>query len=325
MRILIIGLGSIGRRHLNNFKALGESDFVLLRSHQSTLPDDDLAGLPIETDLEVALKHRPDAAVIATPTALHLDTAIPLAKAGCHLLLEKPISHNSNRIPELSQAVTENGVQVLVGFQFRYHPGLQAVQSWLADGRLGTPISAQAHWGDYLPDWHPWEDYRQGYAARPDLGGGVIRTLCHPFDYLRMLFGEAAVTSCQTSSAGLNLPVEDTADVGLRFDSGTQVQVHLDYLRRPGKHTLEITGTHGSITWDNADGVARLYQADTNHRTESARHADFDRNDLFLAESRDFLHAIQHGTEPRCTLEDGIRTLEICEEALAQAALNVKR
>ena len=319
MRTLIIGLGSIGRRHLNNLKALGQDDFVLLRSHKATLSDDDLAGLLAETSIEAALAHKPDAAVITTPTALHLDAAIPAAQAGCHLLLEKPISHNLERVPELVQVVEANQLQVLVGFQFRYHPGLQAIKTWLDEGRIGKPVAAQAYWGEHLPDWHPWEDFRQSYAARPDLGGGVIRTLCHPFDYLRMLFGDAAISHCQTSSTGLDLPVEDTADVELRFATGLQAHVHLNYLRRPGKHTLEINGTTGTITWDNADGRAQLYDAATATWTTSALPNNFDRNDLFLAETRDFLNAIQHNSPPRCTLEHGIKALEICEQALERA------
>src|SRR3990170_4702715 len=90
-KFLIAGLGSIGRRHLRNLNALGENDVVLLRSHRSTLPDEELAGFAIETDLAQALeKHRPAAVIVSNPTALHLDIAIPAAEAGCTLLLEKP-------------------------------------------------------------------------------------------------------------------------------------------------------------------------------------------------------------------------------------------
>ena len=101
-KFLIAGLGSIGRRHFRNLIALGEKDIVLLRSHHATLPDDELAGYPVETDLDTALKkHKPEAVIVANPTALHLDIAIPAAKAGCSILMEKPISHNLERMEEL--------------------------------------------------------------------------------------------------------------------------------------------------------------------------------------------------------------------------------
>src|SRR5512146_1218260 len=102
MKILIAGLGSIGRRHLRNLVALGETDIVLLRSHRGTLPDADLEGFPIETELAEALKkHRPQAVIVANPTALHLKVAVPAAQAGCAILLEKPISDSLRGLTQL--------------------------------------------------------------------------------------------------------------------------------------------------------------------------------------------------------------------------------
>ena len=170
MKTLIAGFGSIGRRHLNNLRALGETDFVLLRSHHSTLPDDDIKGLPVETTIEAALTHKPDAVIISNPTALHLGVAIPAARAGCSILMEKPVSHSMERIDELQTALKKGSGKILVGYQFRYHPGLRQIKSWLNEDKIGRVVSSRAHWGEYLPGWHPWEDYRQSYAARADLG-----------------------------------------------------------------------------------------------------------------------------------------------------------
>jgi len=187
VKFLIGGLGSVGRRHLRNLIKLGERDILLYRTHRSTLPEAELAGFPVETDLRTALQHKPDAVIVSNPTALHMDVAIPAARAGCHLFLEKPVSHSLDGLDELDNALCEGGGRLLVGFQFRFHPGLQRLSRLLAEGVIGRPLSARACWGEYLPGWHPWEDYRQSYSARPELGGGVILTLCHPFDYLRWL------------------------------------------------------------------------------------------------------------------------------------------
>jgi predicted dehydrogenase len=167
MKFLIAGLGSIGRRHFRNLIALGEKDIILLRSHRTTLPDDKLAGYPVETDLVEALKkHKPDAVIVANPTALHLDIAIPAAEAGCHILLEKPVSDSLDRLDVLQKAAAQSGSKILVGFQFRYHPTLNKARELIQEGALGKVLTAHAHWGEYLPQWHPWEDYRQSYAAR---------------------------------------------------------------------------------------------------------------------------------------------------------------
>ncbi len=186
MPIIICGLGSVGRRHLYNLQALGRNDIVLLRTGKSTLPDDELGILPVEYDLNHALLHwQPEGVVISNPTALHLEVAIPAAEAGCHLLIEKPMSHSTDGLDTLTKALRKGGGQVLVGYQFRFHPGLLAVKQLLEKEAIGCLISARVHWGEYLPDWHPWEDYRHSYSARSDLGGGVVLTLSHPFDYLR--------------------------------------------------------------------------------------------------------------------------------------------
>ena len=166
MKFMIAGLGSIGRRHLRHLQALGQNDLLLYRTHKSTLSDDDLAGIPVETDLQAALARQPDAVIVSNPTALHLDVAIPAAEAGCHILLEKPVSHSLDGLDQLQKTAQESGSRILVGFQFRYHPGLQQIAEILQSGQVGRPISFRAHWGEYLPAWHPWEDYRTTAPGR---------------------------------------------------------------------------------------------------------------------------------------------------------------
>jgi predicted dehydrogenase len=342
MKFLIAGLGSIGRRHLRNLRALGEQDILLYRTHRATLPDEELAGVPVETDLRRALdpaasshrpgvprgrsavlpggRARPDAVIVANPTALHLDVAIPAAEAGCHLLLEKPVSHSLERLDELQAAVQRGGGQVQVGFHFRFHPGLRRLKGLLDEGAIGRPVSARAAWGEYLPGWHPWEDYRLAYAARPDLGGGVILTLCHPLDYLHWLLGEVEELWALTGRHGLGLEVEDSAEIGLRFASGALGSVHLDYLRRPGQHTLEIVGTQGTLAWDNADGALRLSRAGPDDKAGGWQTfpapEGFERNTLFLDEMRNFIAVIQGKAEPACTLAEGIYALKLALAAL---------
>jgi predicted dehydrogenase len=313
MRFLIAGFGSIGRRHLRNLRTLGENDFVLLRSNKSTLPDDEIAGLPVETDIDAALAHNPDGVIISNPTALHLPVAIPAAKAGCAILMEKPVSHSFERLDEFKSAVKSGEAGVLMGYQFRFHPGLIQVKAWLSDGLIGRPLSFRAHWGEYLPNWHPWEDYRASYTARPDLGGGVVVTLSHPVDYLRWLLGDVeTLWAFSDKISDLEIEVEDFAEIGLKFINGTTGSLHLDYYQKPPSHTMEITGTLGRITWDNSDGRARLFHDETETWQDVGLPENFDRNDLFLAEMRHFLEITQKIAQPICSLADGEAALKIC-------------
>jgi predicted dehydrogenase len=320
MKFMIAGLGSIGRRHLNNLVALGENDILLYRTYLGTLPDDELAGFPVETDLKAALAHHPDAVVVSNPTALHLEVAIPAAEAGCHLLLEKPISNALDGLDELRKVVADGGGRVLVGFQFRYHPGLRKINELLSSGEVGRPLSVHAHWGEYLPDWHPWEDYRKGYSARSDLGGGVALTLCHPLDYLRWLLGEVTgVWAFSSNSRALDIEVEDTVEIGLRFASGMIGSVHLDFNQRPASHRLEIVLTGGTIRWDNLDGGVEIYRAENESWKTYPSPDGFERNDLFRSKMHPFREVIKGEVMPECSLEDGIRALELVAAAHSSA------
>jgi len=325
MRFLIAGYGSIGRRHLRNLRALGQDDIVLYRTGKSTLPEDELAGLTVEYDLGAALAHQPDAVIIANPTANHLDVALPAAEAGCHILMEKPISHSLAGVAALGEVLRRGGGKLLVGFQFRFHPGLQKLAELIHQQTAGRPLSARVEWGEYLPAWHPWEDYRQSYSARADLGGGVVVTLSHPLDYLRWLLGEVNGLWAFTGQiSDLEIEVEDIGEIGLRFESGAVASLHLDYYRRPPVHRLEITCTEGLLRWDNADGAARWVKAEDGAEEVYLPPADFERNHLFLAEMQHFMDVMQGKSEPVCGLEGGQRALELAL-AVHQSAAEGRR
>ncbi len=314
MKYLIAGLGSVGRRHLRNLTALGETDIVLYRTYKATLPDEELAGYPVETDLAEALKkHKPDAVIVSNPTALHLDIAIPAAEAGCAILLEKPISHSMERLDILQSAVQKSGAKVLVAFQFRFHPGMVKARQLIRNGEIGRIISAHVHFGEYLPGWHPWEDYRKGYAARADLGGGVVATQCHSLDYLPWLVGRkvASVWGFVAKLSDLEVDVDDTAKIGLRFEGGALGSLHLDYNQQPPQHEFRIIGTNGTIQWNLADGAARIYRAEKKDWDVYPLPAGWERNVMFLEQMKHFVDVVKGKAEPSCTLEDGVQVMKI--------------
>ena len=324
MKFLIVGYGSIGRRHFRNLLALGERDILFCRTHQSTLKNDELEGFPVETDLDVALEHQPDAIIIANPSAYHLDAAIPAARQGCHILMEKPISHSMQRVEEFSQLVQKNGVKLLVGFQFRFHPNLLKIKELLENNKIGRVLSYRSHWGEYLPAWHPWEDYRHSYAARKELGGGVLLTLCHNFDYLRWLFGETQIHSALLGfNSDLGIDVEDTADIGLKSNGDIIGSLHLNFTQLPGKHMLDIVGTKGSIHWDYYENQVDLYTFNEEGEVNTVSYSapdEFDRNDLFIEEMEHFINVINGHADPVCSLDDGIKALELSVQAKVKGA-----
>jgi predicted dehydrogenase len=324
LSFLICGLGSIGQRHTKNLISLGEENIVICRSGKGMLSTQEFKKYPMESDINRALKYSPTAVIISNPTSLHVDTATQAVKAGCHLFIEKPISHSLAGVDKLCQLVEEKQVDVLVGFQFRFHPAMLQIKKWLEEKRIGRLVSVHVHWGEYLPDWHPWEDYRKGYSARKELGGGVVLTLCHPFDYLRWLIGEIVSVSANVNKlSGLEIDVEDTASILLRFPNGCIGSVYLDYIQRPSQHTLQCIGREGQISWNNKDGIAELYENENNRVERFAPPENFTRNTLFKNEMAHFLDMLENNKSSCCTFQDGVQALKIAL-AVKQSSIEKK-
>ncbi len=315
---LIAGSGSIGRRHHGNLRHLGEGGVSLYRTGRRD-PAAPPVHAPAEFDLRTALARRPLAVLVCNPSAHHLELALAAARAGAHLLIEKPLAHRLEGTDELIQEVRSRGLVALVGFQYRFHPALQEVKRWLEVCAIGEVVSGSVRWGEHLPSWHPGEDWRASYAARAELGGGAVRTLCHPFDYLCWRLGEADWVTAEVSNRVLGLDVEDAALVAMRFASGALVSVSLDYTQRPRDHRLELVGTRGRIVWSDADGAAHLLPQDSAQVKTFRPPPEFSRNTMFMDEMRHFLDCVAGRARPICPLADGVAALEVVVAALESA------
>jgi predicted dehydrogenase len=268
MKFLMIGLGGIGQRHLRNLRALaGPSAEILayrVRRLSHVLSDqlqiasdaglEEQYGVRVFADLDAALSERPDAAMICNPTSLHVPVAMAAASMGCHLFLEKPLSHNLDGVDELIRCVEQKNLVGLVGYQMRFHPCLQRLRNMLRDRAIGDIVAVRAEVGEYLPGWHPYEDYRQMYASRADLGGGVILSQIHELDYLYWLFGmPRRLMAVGGHLSGLEIDVEDTASILMECAvDGRPIPIHLhqDYVQRPPSRTCQIIGNAGKILVD---------------------------------------------------------------------------
>lgn len=316
--MLIAGLGSVGQRHVRNLRALvPDVRIVAYRERGHPLPDDLREGGIAEVDtLAEALAHGPDAALVCNPTSRHFPVAMEAARAGCHLLIEKPVSHTLDGLSELRSEVARRGVRVLIGFQWRFHPAIQMVRRLVTEGAIGRVLHAEAHWGECLRDWHPWEDYRTGYSARADLGGGTLLTLCHPFDYLRWIVGEVTAVAAQAGHLSrLEIDVEDCTNALLFFAGGAMGVVHLDYVQSPPVHRLEIVGEDGAIRWDDSRGEVHLVRSEQQRIFPVAVR----RNEMFLHEMRHFVACVTGSAIPAVSLEDGIAVLAIVVAAKRSA------
>jgi predicted dehydrogenase len=314
---LICGLGSIGRRHLRHLRELGVARVDAMRTGRATLAGDG-GGEPDETfgDLDSALAAEPGVVLVANPTALHVPTALAAARAGRHVLIEKPLGTAPEGCDELLEEVRRQGVTATVGCNLRFHPALRRVREWVTAGEpLGRPVAARAHFGAYLPDWHPWEDYRESYAARRDLGGGAALTHIHEIDYVLWMFGPAAeVRGLESLDRPLGTDVDEVSAFIVRHAGGVLSTITLSLAQRPPTRTLEVAFTGGTAKVDLIDASVTSVAADG---TETAYPPPqgFDIDDTYRDQDAAFLEAAGTGGPPEVSLEDAIAALRVAVTA----------
>ncbi len=332
-RILVCGVGSVGERHIRNLSALGYTEIAVYRARN--LPFRTLnASLPIYTDLSHALADfAPTVTFVTNPTAFHIPVALEAAKANSHLFIEKPLSHNLDQIEDLCQVLESHRCFAMVGYMLRFHPFFKVLKSWLDEGpsgRLGRPLFLRTTWGEHLPDWHPWEDYRESYAARADMGGGPALTLSHELDLLVWLLGSPdKVLGLPNTISPLEIDVEHCLDILLRFKQGVTANVHLDFCQRPPVRIWEIVCSQGKIQidilagtltrWDSIVGeTPSLHECPQLSEEVMALPETFDRNDLFLEELQYFFSCVNTGEQPMPDIATGAESVRIAQQALSK-------
>jgi predicted dehydrogenase len=267
--------------------------------------------------LDEALAQKPDAVVIANPTSDHVPVALEAARASCHLFIEKPLSHTSDGLDELHQLVEQKKLVAFVGYQMRFHPCYGRVKELLDQNAIGALLAVRMQFGEYLPGWHPYEDYRESYAARRELGGGVVLTQIHDLDIALWLFGmPRRVFALGGHWSHLEVDVEDTASMLLQCEySGRALPVHIqqDYLQKPPQRSVEIVGDSGRILLDLP--TLRL-EVTRDGATQIENFEGFDRNTLFLDEMRHFLDCVRDGAPPLVGVREGAQSLDIALAAL---------
>jgi predicted dehydrogenase len=310
MKILVCGVGSIGERHINNLISLGYEEIILYRSSNSKLRSIK-NNLQTFSDLSIALKEKPDIALITNPTSLHIDTAIECAKANCHLFIEKPLSNNLNKVDILSNLVSEKKLVCMVGFMYRYHPLIKKIKSIIDNVSLGELIHIRSTWGEYLPDWHPWEDYRTSYAAKKNLGGGPSATLSHDID-LAIWFADSGIKKSinfENYKSDLEVDTSHGNDVLIEFNNGVTANIHVDFFQKPYRKEYEVIFKGGRVKFDYYENKLEIFYQDGTKKTLTAD--NFDRNDMFIDEVKDFMYSVLNQKESPLSILKSIELIEL--------------
>lgn len=318
-RILIVGLGSIGLRHLRLARQLfPEAEIKVLR-HQQTRSIPEFADGCIFTITD-ALKFSPQVAVIANPATYHLQTAQALAEAGIHLLIEKPLSHSIDNVADLIKVKEAKKIVIQVGYNLRFYPCLKVFRKFILDGVIGENLFVNCEVGKYLPSWRPNSDYRTGVSAQKKLGGGVLLELSHEIDYINWIFGNIeTVSSMFGKQSSLEIDVEDVGFMTLicaseSFRKKILVNLSMDFIRQDPIRICTAVGENGTIRWNGISGVVALFKKGSS-RWETIFELEPDREESYIAEWKNFLNAIEGLEKSEVTIIDAYNVLKIVTAA----------
>ena len=322
----MIGVGSIGERHLRCFQATGRADVSFVEINDSLRNQiSERYGVQGFPDLESALRRRPDfdpqqtlrstVAVVATPANLHIPVAQRLAEANFHLLIEKPLSACLMGIDRLQQVVQERRLVVGVAYVYRSFPALNEMRNALLSGQLGRPVEIVAVCGQNFPTYRP--AYRSTYYTDRATGGGAIQdALTHIINTGEWLVGPVDRLVTDAAHQVLEgVTVEDTVHVLARHGD-VLGNYSLNQHQAPNEITLTVICEHGTVRWESHQNRWR-WMTRPGDSWHDHPNDPMQRDTAFIIQADRFLDAVENLTPPVCTLEEGIQTLNVNLAALA--------
>ena len=285
---------------------------VIICTNKKSISTEIQKSCKIVKSLEYGIKETPDIAFITNVTSEHVSTAIKLAECGINLFIEKPLSHSMEHIDSLSEIIKRKKIKVMIGSNFRFHECIKKIKELLDENIIDEIISVRVECGSYLPDWHPNEDYRSGYAAQKELGGGVVLTCIHEIDYLHWFLGQVDdVVSFSGKHSDLELNVDDLSTALLKFKKNIIAEIHLDFFQRKEFRSCKIIGKKGTIYWDSDSNLVKLFDINEDKWIEILKISNYDRNQMFMKELEYYLDCINHNKEPMNTVIESKEVLKI--------------
>ncbi len=258
MKFLIVGLGSMGKRRIRNLRYLNAGEIIGF-DPRSDRRDEATSkyGIRAFSEFSEAMANKPDALVISTPPDLHMRYMLVAANAGMHFFCEASVvDHGLDNLIALCEG---KGIVASPSSTLRFNPSVLRIKELADSGRIGRPLVLTYHSGQYLPDWHPWEDYRTFYVSKRATGAG--REIV-PFElsWLTWLLGNVTnVSAFKDKVTDLEADIDDVYQVLMRFDSGVVGHLLVDVVARDAVRSFRLLGSDGLIEWDWMDHQVRLF------------------------------------------------------------------
>lgn len=314
LKIGLIGLGSIGQRHAENLQSLGV-ELSAMRSGKGVkaLPKS-LRDIHCVNSFSELIDLNLDAIFICNPSNLHSEFVELAINHRIPFFVEKPIGTQYNASKKIGIRLAKSGIKNAVGYMMRYDPCILKMREIIESGKLGEPVSAIIEWGTYLPHWHPWEDYKQGYASRSEMGGGVVKTCSHEIDTAIFLLGpiESAYSSARRSV--LEIEAEDCMDALFIHESGVTTLMHLDYFQKIQRRTIDIILSNGRLSWDFHKD--KLLCADFKLNKTQVILGGKSINEVYTDMLNDFINLLMGNKSQIPDYFDGLNVLRVCENIL---------
>jgi predicted dehydrogenase len=324
--ILVVGLGSIGRRHISVINNIfPKINIVLLRHKECNKEECKTLNInKCVTSLSDAINAKPQAAIIANPANKHVEIAKVLATYGIDILVEKPISANSKEAQELVEICEKNNVILMVAYNLRFLPSLIYFKQSIQSDLIGQVYSVKSEIGQYLPSWRPGYDYRCGVSAKKSLGGGVLLELSHEIDYLKWIFGPISwVKSHISKQSDLEIDVDDNASVILGFkgekDKEMIASLSMDFIRHDTTRKCYVIGDKGTLFWDGIVGRVSLF-LEVDKCWVILFESSPERDYTYSEEIKSFFESVESGRPSTITGADGVETV-LAVEAIEQSSL----
>jgi len=306
MKILFVGMGSIGRKHYSLIREMYPS--YNCYAYKRSIQDHADENLNYLYSWEEVDSIEFDLALICNPTSKHLEVALECAKRGINLFIEKPLSDRMEGLSELSFLIDKHHLKTLIGYNLRFHPVVEKVKQFVEMSGEKV-ISFSAYVGSYLPDWRSG-DYRAYYSGAKEQGGGVILDLSHEIDYCKWIFGKPkSVFSAYGKLSNLEIDAEDIAEIIFEYDDKVG-SIHLDYCRVIPKREIEII-TDSSVF--HGDLLSGSWSVAGKNKQEDGQ---FSFNSKFTYQKQlvYLIDMLKGNVMSYCDLEDAIETMQLLVE-----------
>ncbi len=315
MKILVIGAGSIGKRHIKNLLKINikpENIFVVETRKDRIIEVNKIGVKNTYKNLNDALKKNSFfLGLVCSPTSLHMAQCIKLAKNKIHLFIEKPLSSNLQGIDRLKSLVKKNKLTVLIAYIFRFEPSINFVKTLIKKKTIGKILYARGEFSEYLPDWHPYEDYRKFYMAKKSDGGGSILDQSHIMDLIHYLLGPfKKVSAFNSKISPLEIRSDDIAELIVKMKNGVIASIHTDIFGRKHEKKLELKGTKGNISWDFYKKEISIYNS-KNKKIKMIKKFSKDFNSNYINEIKHFISCCKNKKKTIAPLSDGIDTMRL--------------